>query len=215
MSLARATEVAHSLSKPSKMPWFGYSLPAETCAFGSLLRSKAGSVCSKCYALKGRYVFDNVLRAMWLRLASLTDPEWVDAMVSLIDMKYKRSRRQSRKGYFRWHDSGDLQGVWHLEKIVEVCRRTPQVKHWLPTREIGMIREYVNSGGVLPDNLVVRVSAPNINHLPDNLTRLGLPVSTVGLTDSRVITCEAYTRGGACGDCRICWSKADVNYPLH
>ena len=37
--------------------------------------------------------------------------------------------------FFRWHDSGDIQDVKHLEDIVEVTRQTPEIMHWLPTLE--------------------------------------------------------------------------------
>ena len=53
---------------------------------------------------------------------------WAEVMAFLIE--------QNSCGYFRWHDSGDLQGQQHLDQIIEVCRLTPDVKHWLPTREI-------------------------------------------------------------------------------
>jgi hypothetical protein len=36
---------------------------------------------------------------------------------------------------FRWHDSGDVQDLKHLAKIFKVARLTPNIKHWLPTRE--------------------------------------------------------------------------------
>ena len=55
---------------------------------------------------------------------SLDHPQWVQAMVVLID----------KQPWFRWHDSGDIQSLEHLEKIFEVCRLTPETSHWLPTR---------------------------------------------------------------------------------
>ena len=35
-------------------------------------------------------------------------------------------------------DSGDLQSLEMLEAIAEVARQTPEVKHWLPTKEYGI-----------------------------------------------------------------------------
>ena len=57
------------------------------------------------------------------------------------------------KKHFRWHDSGDLQGVWHLKNIFEVCNNTPATMHWLPTQE----RQYLPLGSY-PANLVIRLS---------------------------------------------------------
>jgi hypothetical protein len=53
---------------------------------------------------------------------------------------------------FRWHDSGDVQDVDHLEKIFEVCRLTPSKRHWMPTRE-AWIKDHMQDA---PANLVVR-----------------------------------------------------------
>ena len=45
-----------TLSAPSKMPCFSFSIPAKLCITGQKLRDVKNSICSKCYALKGRYV---------------------------------------------------------------------------------------------------------------------------------------------------------------
>src|SRR5262245_31613313 len=127
MTKKEAIAIAGGLSSPSKLPCHGYSIPAVRCVTGAKLVQVPGSTCSGCYALKGMYRFPNVKSALELRFQSLRHPQWVEALVTLI--------QGTGEGYFRWHDSGDLQGVWHLEKIAEVCRRTPDVAHWLPTRE--------------------------------------------------------------------------------
>ena len=61
------------------------------------------------------------------RLEAIQHPDWVLAMATLINSK--------KPDVFRWHDSGDVQDVQHLEKIFEVCRLTPSKRHWMPTRE--------------------------------------------------------------------------------
>ena len=80
-TLAEARAVAHTLSSPSKMPGYGYSIPAFRCKIGSLLRQIKGTVCNSCYALKGRYVFPVVKDAMERRFSALSHPQWVEAMV--------------------------------------------------------------------------------------------------------------------------------------
>ena len=62
-TLKATWEKVGGLSKPSKMPGYGYSISAKKCHVGSRLRKIENSVCSTCYALKGRYVFDNVKKA--------------------------------------------------------------------------------------------------------------------------------------------------------
>ena len=79
--------------------------------------SVKGSVCYDCYALKGCYVFKVVQEAQYRRLAAIQSPQWVTAMAHLINSK--------KPDVFRWHDSGDVQDLDHLEKNLCVCRLTP------------------------------------------------------------------------------------------
>jgi len=205
----QAEAICHTLSNPSKMPCHGYSTPASRCITGSKLRKVTNSICSVCYALKGRYVFPNVLDAMEKRFKSLFDSAWVDAITFLIQKKEK-------SGFFRWHDSGDLQGTWHLAKIIEVANRLPMIKFWLPTREISIVSDWVNAGNKIPGNLTIRLSTFMLDGQPPlaAANRLGLCVSGASATD---YNCPAYSQDGKCGDCRNCWNKDvfQVNYKKH
>ena len=104
--------------------------------------------------------------------------------------------------------------MWHLEKIVEVCKRTPQVRHWLPTREVGVVKQYLAAGNRFPPNLRVRVSTTKVGERRSR-GALGLPITTVGVDDPDIHQCRAMTRGGRCGDCRACWTDVDVNMKAH
>ncbi len=205
----QAEAITHSLSSPSKMPCHGYSIPASRCLTGGKLRKVANSICSVCYALKGRYVFPNVLDAMEKRFQSLFNSAWVDAMVFLISKK-------ETSGYFRWHDSGDLQGTWHLAKIVEVANRLPKIKFWLPTREISIVSDWVKAGNTIPENLTIRLSSFMLDGQPPiaAANRLGLCVSGASDTDWN---CLSSQQEGKCKDCRACWDKSvfQINYKKH
>ncbi len=198
------------LSNPSKMPGWSYGIPAAECIVGSLLRKIEGSVCSKCYAHKGMYGFPAVQAAQRRRFDILSaDLEsWKVGMRDLIERKYARKTGDDR--VFRWHDSGDIQSLDHLESIVWIAEQLPDIAFWLPTKEYGIVRKY---GKAFPDNLVVRVSAPKIGKTAD------LPAGTVGSTvgADTGFQCEAYSRGGECGPCRACCKKDVrwVNYPKH
>ena len=206
MNVKTASEITGGLSRPSKMPGFAYSIPAEKCRIGSRLRKVKGSVCEKCYALKGRYAFPKVKNALQRRLESINDPRWVEAMVFLINF-------YAAKGHdvFRWHDSGDLQSVEHLQKIFEVCRKTPGVKHWLPTREWAIVRE----AGKSPLNLNIRLSAYMVGAVvgPETMSSHGATSSAV-LEKSKAIkakhhVCHATTTDvHECGSCRACWLRS-------
>ena len=73
------------------MPGYAYNLPAWECVTGVKLQAVEGSVCSGCYAMKGRYRFKNVKAALNRRLNSLTHPQWVEAMTVLVAHTAERS----------------------------------------------------------------------------------------------------------------------------
>ena len=193
-----ANKITGGLSAPGKMPEGSYNLPAAMCQTGAKLRLVPDTPCYKCYAFKGNYVrYPAVQKAMYRRLASLTHPQWVEGMYTLVK-KIK---------HFRWHDSGDLQGVWHLKKIFEVCNKTPGTSHWLPTQE----RQYLPLGSY-PDNLTIRLSNAKNNTAPG---QAWTHWSTV--VDKGYHSCPASSQGNKCGTCRACWSRdvKHVTYPKH
>ena len=201
------------LSKPSKMPCKGYSLPATECLLGSRLRSVSGSVCVSCYALKGRYTFPNVQNAMARRYGctmraledATTREHYVNAFVRLLE----------HETHFRWHDSGDLQSDAHLDLIVEIAKRLPQTSFWLPTREWKLVTAWRRAGGVFPDNLTVRMSAQMIDGPVPSTDLPTSGVHTHGNSQGR--KCPAPTTDGHCGSCRACWDAnvKHVSYLKH
>ena len=218
MALEMARDTIGGLSEPSKMPWYSYSIPASYCNVGSQLAKLPNTVCSDCYACKGRYLFGTVLDAMQRRYDTLDSDTWVDDFASLLDRLSVGV--DSSLLYFRWHDSGDIQSLEHLKRIVAVAIKTPHIRHWLPTRECEVIARYHKEvSSSFPGNLCVRISGVMID-TSNPPRQYGLPVSTVH-TDSKLhpdaIGCEAYTRGGRCGGCRLCWDNSVfwVSYPKH
>lgn len=202
MKLIEAKQIAHTLSNPSKMPGKAYSLPAWECKTGAKLRNVPGSVCADCYAMKGAYLWRPTKDAMNKRLQSIDHPQWADAMVTMIQ----------RQDYFRWHDSGDLQSVAHLAKIVEVAGRTPNTAHWLPTREKAIVRAYMRSGGTFPPNLIVRVSAAMVDgSAPNGFEH----TSTVHTANPIGHECPARFQQNECRDCRACWDANVTNVSYH
>jgi len=230
----QALKIVGGLSKPDKMPCHCYNLPARRCKVGAKLAKVKGSVCFGCYAadsvewvhrkweVKGgrwattRYLFHRVQRALERRYQCLSDPLWVPAMVYLINHFAKPNAAWNRPAvkYFRWHDSGDIQDANHLANIIQVARSTPDVKHWLPTREYAIVQQFTDP----PSNLVIRLSAHMENGTPP--TAYGLPTSTVSTgnkPENGGSRCYAYKRGGQCGSCRKCWNPnvQNIDYKKH
>jgi hypothetical protein len=197
MKVKEAKQITGSLTRTSKMPGLSYSLPAWECKTGSKLRKVKGSVCSACYALKGNYTrYKAIKAAQYDRLEKIKNSLWVAAMVVQV----------KRQKYFRWHDAGDVQDLEHLKKIYSVCKLTPEVKHWMPTRE-AWIKNHLASK---PDNLVIRFSPPMIGQRNDSWPNSSMVVETGA-------TCPAPSQGNSCGDCRACWDPLVkvVSYGKH
>lgn len=187
------------------MPWWSWSISAHDCITGGKLREIEGSTCGDCYALKGNYNFPNVTAAHARRRAALDNDFFVPAFVTVLQRLAKFARRQPD---FRWFDAGDLPNFETLQKIVAIAELTPEVQHWLPTRELQFVRRL---NGVIPANLTIRLSAPMIGQ-----TITPLPGTTwSGVDVAGVAQCPAPTQENKCGDCRMCWSNQPVSYALH
>ena len=190
MLVKEARKITDSLTRTSKMPGLSYSLPAWACQTGSKLRKVKTSPCYGCYALKGNYTrYPAIKIAQYRRLAAIKMEGWTRAMAVQI-LKQK---------YFRWHDAGDVQSHEHMAKIIEVCKLTPNTKHWLPTQE----RQYLPEPEDVPANLIIRLSRSKVDGPAGNAWTHDSGVTT----QEGERTCPAPDQGGACKDCRACWNK--------
>ncbi len=211
-----AWEIVGGLSTPTKMPCFSYNLPAYACITGSELAKIEGTTCNKCYANKGWYNMPWVRDKMTYRLFSINHPMWTESMIYLI--------QYLNQPFFRWHDSGDLQSIEHLDRICQVAWGTyfPEdklvnTKYWLPTSEWGMVEKYVADMRMLiPPNLKIVLSGKKIDDRPpvELAKRLGVYVSMVS---SKTRTCPAPDQLNKCQGCRKCWDDDvfSVVYGLH
>ncbi len=217
-SLKQAVDIAGPLGYPSKMPGTSYGISAKACIMGSKLAKVEGSTCKGCYALKGNYIYPSVQIAHAKRLEGISNPAWTGAMVMMILAAHKRGMGRNgpiKRGWHRWHDSGDLQSVEHLTKICAVAALTPKIRHWLPTRELAMVLQYQKQGGIVPANLVIRVSATMVDGAATRAWPTTSGVHNVEKAKGRV--CPAPKQDNNCGSCRACWSPkvSHVSYHLH
>ena len=209
MNLKEATGTVGRLGRAGKMPCPTYNTPAKRCVTGAKLRKIVGSTCHVCYAFKGNYLFPSVQQGLEKRFEAFKKPAFVDAMSFMINRYAKKS------GYFRWFDSGDLANISMLEKIVMICHNTSDIKHWLPTREAKVVKDYLKLYKQFPDNLMVRVSAPMVDGEPlksfDYTSTVNHKTKPIGHD------CPSRFQDNKCMDCRACWDKrvANVSYHKH
>lgn len=196
------------ISKTSKMPCYSWSRSAFDCKY-------TDPICLKyCYARKHHYNFKNVKEALAINKEKWKDPEWVKNFEMFL--KYFINAQ-----YFRWFDSGDLNGDIELfTKICEIADRCPKILFWLPTRDKEVIKEYVKNKRTkrldeLHPNLIIRLSASDVDKDPNYkfAKKHGLRVSSVRKFNS---DCQAKITK-TCGTCRKCWDRnvKEVRYYLH
>lgn len=223
MTLQRAHAIAGTLGQPSKMPGAAYGIDAFQCRKGSELASDRTSTCHGCYARRNFYRYWRpAVTARARRQAAIHHRFWAEAMIALI-WDYLG---QGGEPAFRWHDSGDIHGPWHLANICAVAEATPEVRHWLPTREYDDVVAYLRAGGRIPENLAVRLSAHYVGRpadIPLELSRL--PTSTTHrhgdappVKKKGAIVCHAIDSDvNMCRGCRACWDARVINvsYRMH
>lgn len=203
-SIKDAEVIIGGLSKPSKMPWLGWSISAKQCKVGGKLAKIPGSVCHKCYALKGRYVFKATQNALNRRHENSLSPLFVPAFVYTLNTK--ASKIPQNKRFFRWFDSGDLQSLDMLCDINTIAKHTPTIQHWLPTKESTICRDFFREVGIPSINLTIRLSAAMMDETPPTWWPIGSAVFSETVPDGAK-RCPAPEQGNSCESCRRCWDK--------
>jgi len=213
-TIKQAEENIGGLSNAQKMPALSWNIPVEYCDTGSKLITVDGSACFGCYADASRYKWSNVKDALEHHFNKYLENRrlWVESVIYLLNNK----KIMQDVPFFRWFDAGDIIDLDHLYDIYRVAIRTPQIKHWLPTKEWKFKEHFI----LAPDNLVVRVSAPFKNRpfksgVHGNhsvvLTQKEFDDTMGTASQTGINYCPAYLQQGQCKDCRTCWdSEAEI-----
>ena len=211
-SIKEAELAVGRLSSPSKMPSYAWSISARRCNTGSKLAKVKGSVCYNCYALKGRYMFNNTQDALERRYSAWANDrqKWVDAMIYIMHNK----QHIVNTGHFRFFDSGDIQGKDMLDDINTVAWASPTIRFWLPTKEYKLVRDYDKD---IAPNLVIRVSAPTVDKEFSGYTHISTVYNKDNIDTAKGVVCPASKQDNQCGSCRACWSDkvSEVSYIAH
>ena len=211
-------EFCGGLSDPSKMPGYGWSIPAQFCKTGSKLRLVQDSTCGACYALKGRYLFDNVKLAMARRIVTFNQSggalysTFTLVLSRFLNWNLENPSKNVDPRYFRWFDSGDLQDFAMLQRIIDIAKNCPDIKFWLPTRELSLIA-LVDC----PGNLIIRYSTPMVDALSRKANST-MVFSSLSILPDNCQACPATTTDDhTCSgnNCRSCWIPGHVGYQIH
>lgn len=198
------------LSRVSKLDSIrSWSLQAgDTCPGSFTPLGELVDACHSCYAKLGNYHLPSVKNVRAVNHAEWQLDDWVDNMVLQLEQDL----------YFRWFDSGDMYKLRLARKILEIMRRTPWCRHWLPTRmaKFEPFKELVEQMRALP-NVVVRFSSDSVigEYTP------GVHGSTIvprgWEPPEGVQLCNAPANKGKCNGCRACWDPevAVIGYVGH
>lgn len=198
-----AERITGGLSYPSKMDCPAWGISATRCRVGSALAKEPGTVCAACYAMKGTFRAKNVTDKLERAYRGLFDPRWTPALYGLV--------RFYAKDRFRFFHSGDFQDRHHFLNVMRICAATRDVLFWIPTREVGLVRENADS---IPENAIVRVSGNVI----DGPAPTWWPTTSTVVSDPKKAICPSSKEGGNCGThgCTACWtSEGNVAYLRH
>ncbi len=211
-TIKQANENIGGLSDAGKMPALSWNIPVEYCDSGSVLIEIDGSACFGCYADASRYKWSNVANALENRHEKYLENRelWVESVSFILN----NSKLMQRVPFFRWFDAGDIIDLQHLQDIYQVARNTPQISHWLPTKEWQHKKQFLSP--VKPDNVTVRVSAPfkNKPFKPNHHMNHSVVLTqdefdnTIGTASQTGINyCPSHLQQGQCQDCRMCWDS--------
>ena len=208
------------ISNTTKMPCLSFNLSAFFCNVGGKLVNVKNSVCNGCYAMKGFYGMYKKQHTQnhFRKMNKFNNTQlWIDSFVNYFINHYKTTSKIDGK-YFRWFDSGDIQSYRMLLAIVEICRKTPHIKHWIPTKEYSLIRRYIKEFKEFPSNMCVRVSSP----MMDSIMRGFNNTSSVSKNSESIATryhkiCNAAEQNNECKECRLCWDTSikNITYKYH
>lgn len=207
--------ITGGLSNPSKMPGKGWGTSAMRCQRGKVMSGINGTTCAGfdpnvpvgaklkptdnpkngCYAQDGKYIMPNVIECHARRIeAFYADTDlWISAMAMLVSGVYHVNAKPSR--YFRFLDSGDLESPEMLAAFAALAMICTKTKFWVPTRQYNHVVKYHAMGGVIPANMVVRISCDMHDALPPKrVLRDGVCASNVlrEMTDAELAAAGGY-----------------------
>ena len=172
----------------------------------------------QCYCMHGMQTTSNVQQA-YLRNLRLYNTD-IEDFWQQIEFKV----RHCPMPLFRFFDCGDFPNQEFVKGSCLLAKKFPEIKFLAYTKHYEWVNEYLDQGGEIPDNYVIRFSmwhnqwkVPNPHNLPvawvdfkDKTLNPDFPKNCVSCANQldKTITCST---------CRICWKKniQNVKFKQH
>ena len=154
-----------------------------------------------CYALKGRYVFENVRapREENLLLWKLDPAAYEEGCNMAAD----------KVDWLRFHDSGDIPDPAYLEMMCRVAENHDSCHFLAFTKQYSFVNDFLRNGGIIPENLNIVFSVWDGWECPNPFN---FPTAHVRLKAGNVFKIPecAHKCPKFCGACvyseKSCWS---------
>lgn len=163
------------------------------------------SVCSDCYACRGRYGLPSPKQGHIRRLLAFVSDKnmWVEKVISQL-----RHHLSLGEKYVRIHDSGDFFSTEYIAAWEEIAATVPSMRFFAPTR-VYHLAEYLPALQSLNTrrNVTVRPSALWIDQEADVVPGLSAPANVARNHGN----CPAVEKHGTCvsAHCRKCWNAPE------
>lgn len=198
---------AEVMQIPQKIVKAGNSKVSEYVA---VVNMPAGFTCPSdapckagCYALKGRYMFNNVTLPQWRNLYFFNNNP--SGFFKAIENELQEADDLRPWRWFRWHESGDIVNYNYFCGMVAIAKKFKRINFMAYTKKYSIVNKYIEENGALPKNLTIIFSIWGVYGLGVN--KYNLPCAYVnGVGANEYIPTSAAPCEGSCKECGFkCW----------
>ena len=179
----------------------GSAIPSLNLPAGKTCRADAP--CKKgCYALKGNWLFKNVIESLENNLKSFLENDkkffkTIQDFLNNSDVIYR---------FFRWFASGDMVNEKFFNGIIDTAKKCKNTNFLLFTKKFDIVNNYLNAGNKIPKNLTVVFSGWDKNFTVENPYNLPTTYVYMNNQDNTQIPEYAIPCTGSCKNCKACWN---------
>ncbi|MCZ2394938.1 MAG: hypothetical protein LC100_00170 [Chitinophagales bacterium] len=198
---------AEVMQIPQKIVKAGNSKVSEYVA---VVNMPAGFTCpadapckAGCYALKGRYSFNNVTLPAWRNLYFFNSNP--TGFFKAIENELQEADDLRPWRWFRWHESGDIVNYDYFCGMVTIAKKFKRINFMAYTKKYSIVNQYIEENGALPKNLTIIFGVWGVYGLGVN--KYNLPYAYVkGVGADEYIPTSAAPCEGSCKECGFkCW----------
>jgi hypothetical protein len=170
--------------------------PSSTNSFCQKM-AKTNAICSKCYAIRNEKFRKNLVPAFEKNVPILKDRNFVAPTVNCKVM--------------RFHSYGELHNMVHFQSFIKIALANKGTFFSLWTKRKDIVQKYLRNGGIVPSNMNLIYSTPEIDSgktvPPKGFDKVFNVFSKEKVESGEIkINCG----GKKCLECMVCYGKNAV-----